>query len=104
MNAQTATLRVSALDEQGNTAEPCTGLSGTSGAGLGWCLSKGFREGALLPNGLLRIVLKLEDLTNPLWSRLGGLNAMILIERVKPGKTNRMALEQSPSENRRTTR
>lgn len=53
-------------------------------SGLGWCLSKGFREGALLPNRLLRILLKLENLTNPLWSRLGGLNALILIEHVKP--------------------
>jgi SAM-dependent methyltransferase len=50
-------------------------------AGLGWCLSKGFREGALLPNGWLRALLRVEDRTNALWAGWAGLNAVLVFER-----------------------
>lgn len=50
-------------------------------SGLGWCLSMGFRDGALLPDRLLRPLLHLEDRTGPIWSKLGGLNALIVLER-----------------------
>lgn len=53
-------------------------------SGLGWCLSKGFREGALLPDRWLRPLLCAEDKTNSWWSGWAGLNALLVFERVPP--------------------
>jgi SAM-dependent methyltransferase len=49
-------------------------------SGLGWCLSMGFREGALLPDAVLRALLRLEDASNAVWSNWAGLNALIVFE------------------------
>ena len=49
---------------------------------LGWCMSKGFREGAMLPDRYLRLLLRFEDWSNRWWSRTAGLNALIVFERI----------------------
>lgn len=51
---------------------------------LGWCLSKGFRPDALMPDNLLRFILRIENRTEKLWGWLAALNALLIIERT-PG-------------------
>jgi SAM-dependent methyltransferase len=50
--------------------------------GVGWCLSMGFRETALLPDRWLRPLLRWEDKTSRVWTKWAGLSSLIVLERV----------------------